>query len=45
MEVEKNYASKGTANTGLGFVQAGRRPNYYEKPREDALILRKERNE
>lgn len=26
----------------LGFVQAGRRPNYYSAPREDALILRKE---
>lgn len=26
----------------LGFSQVGRRPNYYEKPREDALILRKE---
>ena len=26
----------------LGFVQVGRRPNYYYKPREDALILRKE---
>jgi len=26
----------------LGFVQAGRRKNYYRNPREDALILRKE---
>ena len=26
----------------LGYVQVGRRPNYYLKPREDALILRKE---
>ena len=26
----------------LGFVQVGKRPRYYEKPREDALILRKE---
>ena len=26
----------------LGFVQVGRRPNYYHKPKEDALILRKE---
>ena len=26
----------------LGFVQAGKRPNYYRNPREDALILRKE---
>ena len=26
----------------LGFHQAGRRPNYYHNPKEDALILRKE---
>ena len=26
----------------LGFAQVGRRPNYYTKPKEDALILRKE---
>lgn len=26
----------------LGFVQVGRRPNYYHAPKEDALILRKE---
>lgn len=26
----------------LGFVQVGCRPRYYTKPREDALILRKE---
>ena len=26
----------------LLFVQVGRRPNYYTKPKEDALILRKE---
>ena len=26
----------------LGFIQVGRRPNYYHKPKEDALILRKE---
>lgn len=26
----------------LGFQQVGVRPNYYFKPREDALILRKE---
>ena len=25
-----------------GFVQVGRRPGYYQKPKEDALILRKE---
>lgn len=26
----------------MGFVQSGCRPNYYEKPKEHALILRKE---
>ena len=26
----------------LGFENVGKRPRYYEKPREDALILRKE---
>lgn len=26
----------------LGFAQVGRRPGYYTKPKEDALILRKE---
>ena len=26
----------------LGFVEVGRRPNYYFRPKEDALILRKE---
>lgn len=26
----------------LGFVQVGRRPNYYHHPKEDAFILRKE---
>lgn len=25
----------------LGFIQVGRRPNYYRNPNEDALILRK----
>ena len=25
----------------LGFIQVGRRPNYYHNPKEDALILRK----
>ena len=28
--------------TDLGFVEVGRRPHYYTKPTEDALILRKE---
>ena len=26
----------------MGFTEVGRRPGYYHKPREDALILRKE---
>ena len=26
----------------MGFVEVGRRPNYYHNPKEDALILRKE---
>lgn len=26
----------------LGFLEVGRRPNYYHNPKEDALILRKE---
>lgn len=26
----------------LGFLVAGRRPNYYRNPKEDALIMRKE---
>ena len=26
----------------LGFKEVGRRPKYYQNPREDALILRKE---
>lgn len=26
----------------MGFLPVGRRPNYYHKPKEDALILRKE---
>lgn len=28
--------------TRLGFAEAGRRPNYYRDPKEDALIMRKE---
>lgn len=27
---------------GMGFFQVGRRPNYYQRPTEDAVILRKE---
>lgn len=36
-----NEAAHGLYNT-MGFVQVGRRTNYYSNPKEDALILRKE---
>ena len=37
---EGNTPARGLYES-LGFAQAGRRPGYYEKPREDALILRR----
>lgn len=40
VRVSNNPARKLYEN--LGFVQVGRRPNYYQHPREDGLILRKE---
>lgn len=42
LEVRVSNASAISMYSGLGFVQVGRRPNYYHKPKEDALILRKE---
>lgn len=45
LEVRASNAPAIALYEGLGFAQVGRRPRYYEKPREDALILRKERNE
>lgn len=42
LEVRVSNASAISLYSGLGFVQVGRRPNYYHKPKEDALILRKE---
>ena len=42
LEVRASNHSAISLYQKLGFVQAGRRPNYYYKPREDALILRKE---
>lgn len=45
LEVRASNAPAIALYEGLGFAQEGRRPRYYEKPREDALILRKERNE
>ena len=42
LEVRASNAPAIELYTQLGFVQVGRRPNYYFKPKEDALILRKE---
>ena len=42
LEVRVSNAPAITLYEKLGFQQVGKRPRYYEKPREDALILRKE---
>ena len=42
LEVRASNDPARTLYEKLGFFQAGRRPNYYRNPREDALILRKE---
>ena len=42
LEVRASNAPAITLYASLGFVQVGRRPNYYVHPKEDALILRKE---
>lgn len=42
LEVRFSNQPAQTLYESMGFVQVGRRKNYYEKPREDALILRKE---
>ncbi len=42
LEVRASNAPAIALYTKLGFIQAGRRPNYYRNPKEDALILRKE---
>jgi ribosomal-protein-alanine N-acetyltransferase len=44
LEVRVSNAPAITLYEKLGFTQVGKRPRYYEKPREDALILRKEFN-
>jgi ribosomal-protein-alanine N-acetyltransferase len=44
LEVRVSNAPAITLYEKLGFKQVGKRPRYYEKPREDALILRKEFN-
>ena len=42
LEVRPSNAPAIALYTSLGFIQVGRRPNYYLNPREDALILKKE---
>ena len=42
LEVRPSNLPAVTLYTSLGYAQVGRRPNYYHKPKEDALILRKE---
>ena len=42
LEVRDSNAPAKALYEKLGFSQIGRRPKYYRKPREDALILRKE---
>ena len=42
LEVRVSNQAAQALYAGLGYRQVGRRPNYYRKPREDALILRKE---
>ena len=42
LEVRASNASAIALYESEGFTQVGRRPRYYQNPREDALILRKE---
>ena len=42
LEVRASNAPAIALYEALGFVQVGLRKNYYRKPKEDALILRKE---
>ena len=42
LEVRASNAPAISLYTKMGFLQVGRRPNYYYHPKEDALILRKE---
>ena len=42
LEVRDSNAPARALYEKLGFAEVGRRKNYYSKPREDALILRKE---
>ena len=42
LEVRTSNAPAVALYDKLGFLEVGRRPNYYRNPKEDALILRKE---
>ena len=42
LEVRASNTSAQAMYEKLGFVEIGRRPRYYQNPKEDALILRKE---
>ena len=42
LEVRPSNQAALALYSDLGFVQVGRRKNYYHHPKEDALILRKE---
>ena len=42
LEVRASNAAAVFIYNSMGFVEVGRRPNYYTKPKEDALILRKD---
>lgn len=44
LEVRASNAPAIALYDSLGFAQVGLRKNYYRKPKEDALILRKEWN-
>ncbi len=42
LEVRPSNLPAVTLYTTCGYVQVGRRPNYYRNPKEDGLILKKE---
>ena len=42
LEVRASNTSAQAMYEKLGFVEIGRRPRYYQNPKEDALILRKD---